>query len=196
MRTIIGHVRINLYGLLWTCVITGNTCRIFLVWVKTLCAEAFRSKLCLGNTYISILPFLYLNIYRSNHSLTRVFRSTCLTMIEHPPLAVYLTYTTMSISTWTSRCNYRSVRKSFPTTAVNNRTTISPRTKRIIAIAISKGIVCCWQSELTLICETTIDKHILILYLTDRRSLEETIQMVLLVTWNHIFYNLCPRLDG
>ena len=115
-------------------------------------------------------------------------------MIENPPLAVYLADTTMSVTAWASRCHYRSVRKSFPTTTINDSTTVSPRTKRIITIAISKRIVCCWQPELTLIGETAIDKYILILYLTNRRSLKETVQMILFMTRNHILHNLCTRL--
>ena len=83
-------------------------------------------------------------------------------------------------------------------TSVNDGSTVCPRPQRVVAIAIGQRVVCCAQSELTVLCKTAIDKYVFVFNLTDRRSLEEAevACIWLLKTRNHSIHHLSAWLYG
>ena len=135
--------------------------------IESVECEAFRVILALAYLNLAALTFLHLNLDRCNHSLTCVLIGACLAMIEHIPLAVDLTDRTVGVSIHYSRCDGIALLIDLATTCINNGSAISPRTQRIVAITVGQGIVGCGQTKLAVLGESAIDKHVLILNLTN-----------------------------
>ena len=88
-------------------------------------------------------------------------------MVEHIPLSVDLADAAMGVATGIGRSDDAPLFVGLSCPTVDNRTPVGPWPSWLITIGIGQCVVGFGERELTVGCPPTIDKHVLILDLSD-----------------------------
>ena len=156
------HVRIFLTDALWTGQIASPTRSRLIKRIQSFGLESFRSIFTLANRHLSTFSTLHFHVDGSHHSLTTIFIGSCLSMIEHPPLSIHLQDAAMRVAVWIGSRNRLAVIVFASCSPIDNRAAVLEWAQWRITISVCQSVVRSRQTELTIFCETGIDKHILV----------------------------------
>ena len=190
VRAIEDVVRPLVFGRLRSRVPAGDTGRVGFKRVEAFESETFGGVYALTDGDLSAQSFYYFNVDGSHHCLTCELVESCLSVIEHIPLAVDLTDAAVGVAVGGSSRDCVALLVDVASAAVDDGSAIGPRSQRMIAVRIGKRVVRHRKTELAVLREAAVDEDILILDLADGGRLEEAKVTFLITARHHILDHL------